>query len=173
MRTLRRLVSHFKKKRPLHDHRSEERTEMTTNHTRRYQPTFVSRIDSKGSDTLEQLNRQAKRNRTDPFDFNEYPSVGHFFWVKSKIASRFDSNEIVSPAISDLDFVNFAFEDFSDFKLKKLSELTNNASAEAAYLSFHRYPFFLLKWARSKKKRKNFKWLAVGFLLAELLHLIF
>ena len=104
MRTLRRLVSHFKKKRPLHDHRSEERAEMTTNHTRRYQPTFGSRIDSKGSDTLEQLNRQAKRNRTDPFDFNEYPSVGHFFWVKSKIASRFDSNEIVSPAISDLDF---------------------------------------------------------------------
>ena len=44
MRMLRRLVSHFKKKRPSDAHLSEEPTEMTTKHTRRYQPTFVSRI---------------------------------------------------------------------------------------------------------------------------------
>lgn len=74
--------------------------------------------------------------------------------------------------VSDLNFANFEFEDFSNFKLKKLADLNGNEAAEKAYLSFHRDPFFLVKWARSKKKRKNFKWLLVGFLLAQVLNLI-
>ena len=41
MRTLRRRVSHFKNKRPSDDHLSDERTEMTTKYTRRYQPTLL------------------------------------------------------------------------------------------------------------------------------------
>lgn len=75
--------------------------------------------------------------------------------------------------VSDLDFTNFEFEDFSNFELKKLNQLTSNNAAEDAYLSFHRDPFFLTKWLKSKKRRRNFKWLIVGILISELLHFIF
>lgn len=74
---------------------------------------------------------------------------------------------------SNQNLANFEFDEGSNFKFKNLSEITDNALAEKAYLSFQRDPFFLVKWARSKKKRKNFKWLLVGFLLAEFLNLIF
>lgn len=74
---------------------------------------------------------------------------------------------------SDLDLTSFKFENISDFKFKKLAEITNNDIAEKAYLDFHRDPFFLLKWAKSKKKRKNFKWLFAGIILAELINLVF
>ena len=74
--------------------------------------------------------------------------------------------------VGDIDLTSFEFEDFSDFKLKKLGEISNNSIAEKAYLDFHRDPFFLIKWVRSKKKRKNFKWLFAGILLAEFLNLL-
>jgi hypothetical protein len=74
--------------------------------------------------------------------------------------------------VSDVDLANFEFEDFSDFKLKKLAEIPNNDVAEKTYLDFHRDPFFLVKWARSKKKRKNFKWLLAGVLLAEVVNFL-
>ncbi|MDX2083111.1 MAG: hypothetical protein SFV53_03895, partial [Rickettsiales bacterium] len=74
--------------------------------------------------------------------------------------------------VSNLDLTGFEFEDFSNFKLKKLSKIADNSIAEKAYLDFHQDPFFLIKWARSKKKRKNFKWLFVGILLCEAFHLL-
>jgi hypothetical protein len=70
------------------------------------------------------------------------------------------------------DFTDFEFENFTDFKFKKLAEIPNNSLAEEAYKNFHRDPFFLVRWFQSKKKRKNLKWLAVGFLISELLHLV-
>lgn len=70
------------------------------------------------------------------------------------------------------DLTSFEFEDFSDFKLKKLSEIPNNNIAEESYLKHHRDPLFLIKWAKSKKKRKNFKWLIAGFLICEAINLL-
>lgn len=68
--------------------------------------------------------------------------------------------------------VNFEFEEFSEFKLKKLSEIPNNYLAEESYINYHRDPFFLVKWAKSKKKRRNFKWLLLGIIICQILNLL-
>jgi len=137
---------------------------------------LIKAFNRAGGNMFDMLRLQ-KENRINAWDiqmsYSMFKNNGYTVHSSKPLTKNIGFDSSGTHTISDLDFVNFAFEDFSDFKLKKLSELTNNASAEAAYLSFHRDPFFLLKWARSKKKRKNFKWLAVGFLLAELLHLIF
>ncbi|MBU6339247.1 MAG: hypothetical protein KGQ36_04650 [Rickettsiales bacterium] len=75
--------------------------------------------------------------------------------------------------VSDLDLTGFEFEKIDNFRFKKLSEIANNDIAEKAYLDFHRDPFFLIKWAKSKKKRRNFKWLLMGVLICEALNLLF
>ena len=137
---------------------------------------LIKAFNRAGGNMFDMLRLQ-KENRINAWDiqmsYSMFKNSGYTVHSSKPLTKNIGFDSSGTHTISDLDFVNFAFEDFSDFKLKKLSELTNNASAEAAYLSFHRDPFFLLKWARSQKKRKNFKWLAVGFLLAELLHLIF
>lgn len=66
---------------------------------------------------------------------------------------------------SELDLANFNFEEFSNFRFKKLSEIPDNCRAASVYIKFHRDPFFLIKWAKSQKKRRNFKWLFAGALL--------
>ena len=74
--------------------------------------------------------------------------------------------------VSDLDLTSFEFENFADFKFKKLEEIPNNSAAEEAYLKFHRDGCFLTRWAKSKKKRRNFKWLLAGIILAELVNFL-
>ncbi len=73
---------------------------------------------------------------------------------------------------SDLDFTGFNFEDFSDFKLKKLEEIPDNDVAQNVFFKFHQDPIFLLKWARSKKKRRNLKWFLLGILVCELVNIL-
>ncbi|MBU6141005.1 MAG: hypothetical protein KGP29_05595 [Proteobacteria bacterium] len=137
---------------------------------------LIKAFNRAGGNMFDML-RMQKENRINAWDiqmsYSMFKNGGYTVHSSKPLTKNIGFDASGTHTISDLDFVNFEFENFSNFKLKKMSELNNNAPAEAAYLSFHRDPFFLLKWARSKKKRKNFKWLAVGFLLAELLHLIF
>jgi len=74
-------------------------------------------------------------------------------------------DESATHTASNMDLANFEFEDFTDFRLKKLSKIPNNFLAEEAYIKFHRDPFFLVRWFKSKKKRRNLKWMLVGVLI--------
>ena len=137
---------------------------------------LIKSFNRAGGNMFDML-RMQKENRINAWDiqmsYSMFKNSGYTVHSSKPLTKNIGFDASGTHTISDLDFVNFEFENFSNFKLKKLSELTNNVAAETAYLSFHRDPFFLLKWARSKKKRKNFKWLIVGFLLAEVLNLIF
>ena len=75
--------------------------------------------------------------------------------------------------VSDLDFTNFEFEKFENWRLKKLAEIPNNELAESVYISFHGDSHSLLKWLKSPKRRRNLKWFFAGVLVATLLQLIF
>lgn len=75
--------------------------------------------------------------------------------------------------VGDLDLTSFEFEDFSNFKLKKLAEISNNYLAEIVYFGFHKDKCSLLKWCTSKKKLRSLKWMAAGILLGVLLSKIF
>ncbi len=70
---------------------------------------------------------------------------------------------------SNLDLTDFIFQDSQEFKFKKLAEIPNNKIAESTYIKFHRDPFFLVKWAKSKSKRRKFRWLVLGILLSEIM----
>ena len=74
---------------------------------------------------------------------------------------------------SDLDLTGFEFENFSDFKLKKLEEIPDNDVAQNAFFKFHQDPNFLVRWARSKKKKRNLKWFLLGVLVCELINILF
>jgi hypothetical protein len=72
-----------------------------------------------------------------------------------------------------LNLTDFEFEACGDFKLKKLSEIADNFLAEKPYIKFHRDSFFLVKWFKSKKKRRKLKWLFFGIIIAEIINFLF
>ena len=71
---------------------------------------------------------------------------------------------------SDLNLTNFEFENFSDWTIKTLEKIPNNNLAEASYINFHKDDIVFVKWFKSPKRRRNFKWMLVGIVFCELIH---
>ncbi len=92
-------------------------------------------------------------------------------YIRLKLWSKIGFDNSGTHTTSDLDFTGFNFEDFSNFKLKKLEEISDNDVAQNVFFKFHQDPIFLLKWARSKKKQRNLKWLLLGILVCELVNI--
>ncbi len=134
---------------------------------------LVKEFNRAGSNMADML-RMQKEGRINAWDiqmsYAMFKNNGYTVHSLKPLTKNIGFDASGTHTVSDDDLTSFEFEDFSNFKLKKLAEIPNNDVAEKAYLDFHRDPFFLVKWARSKKKRKNFKWLVVGFLLAELVN---
>lgn len=137
---------------------------------------LIKAFNRTGGNMFDMLRLQ-KENRINAWDiqmsYAMFKNDGYTVHSAKPLVKNIGFDASGTHTISDLDFTNFEFEDFSKFKLKNLNNLNNNDVAEQAYLSPHHDPFFLIKWYKSKKRRRNFKWLLAGFLLAELLHLIF
>jgi hypothetical protein len=136
---------------------------------------LIKAFNRAGSNMADML-RMQKQGRINAWDiqmsYAMFKNNGYTVHSLRPLTKNIGFDATGSHTVSDLDITSFEFENFSDFKFKKLSEIPNNSIAEKAYLDFHRDPFFLIKWARSKKKRKNFKWLLVGVLLAEAVNLL-
>ena len=136
----------------------------------------VKAFNRAGSNMFDML-RMQKENRINTWDiqmsYAMFKNNGYTLHSIKPLVKNIGFDASATHTFSEIDVTNFEFEDFSNFKLKKLSEIKNNDSAEESYLAFHRDPFFLMKWSRSKKKRKNFKWLFAGFILAELINFLF
>ncbi len=135
---------------------------------------LVKKFNRAGSNMADMLRLQ-KQGRITAWDiqmsYTMFKNNGYTVQTIKPLTKNIGFDSSGTHTIHESNIADFEFENFTNFKLKKLSEIQNNDEAEKAYLDFHRDPFFLIKWARSKKKRKNFKWLAAGFLLAELLNL--
>ncbi len=134
----------------------------------------IAAFNRAGSNMFDML-RMQKENHINTWDiqmsYAMFKNDGYTAHSIKPLTKNIGFDASATHTTSEANMANFEFEDFSNFTLKKLSEISNNEAAEEAYISFHRDPFFLIKWARSKKKRKNFKWLAVGFLIAEVMNL--
>ena len=134
----------------------------------------IAAFNRAGSNMFDML-RMQKENRINTWDiqmsYAMFKNNGYTAHSIKPLTKNIGFDASGTHTTSEADMANFEFEDFSNFTLKKLSEISNNELAEEAYIGFHRDPFFLMKWAKSKKKRKNFKWLAVGFLIAEVFNL--
>ncbi len=134
----------------------------------------IKSFNRAGSNMADML-RMQKQGRINAWDiqmsYTMFKNNGYTVHTIKPITKNIGFDASGTHTNDESDIANFEFEDFSNFKLKKLSEIENNNIAEEAYLKYHRDPFFLIKWAKSKKKRKNFKWLALGFIIAEALNL--
>ena len=135
----------------------------------------IKSFNRAGSNMFDML-RMQKENRINTWDiqmcYAMFKNNGYTLHSIKPLTKNIGFDASGTHTVSDVDLTSFEFEDFSNFKLKKLTEIPNNNVAEKAYLDFHRDPFFLVKWARSKKKRRNFKWLLVGVLVAEVVNFL-
>ncbi len=134
----------------------------------------VKAFNRSGSNMFDML-RMQKENRINTWDiqmsYTMFKNNGYTVHSIKPLTKNIGFDESGTHTTSEADMANFEFENFSNFTLKKLSEIKNNEIAEKSYIGYHQDPFFLIKWSRSKKKRNNFKWLAVGILLCEAAHL--
>ncbi len=131
-----------------------------------------NRAGSNMSDML-RMQKQGKINAWDiQMSYTMFKNNGYTVHSLRPLTKNIGFDASGTHTVPNLDITSFEFENFSDFKFKKLNEIPNNAIAEKAYLDFHRDPFFLIKWVKSKKKKKNFKWLLIGILLAEAFNLL-
>lgn len=137
---------------------------------------LVKEFNRAGSNMADML-RMQKTNKINAWDiqmsYAMFKNDGYSMQSIKPLTKNIGFDASGTHTVSDLDLTSFEFEDVTDFKFKKLAEINDNDVAEKVYLDFHRDPFFLVKWARSKKKRKNFKWLLVGVVLAEVLNFLF
>ncbi|MBM3579278.1 MAG: hypothetical protein FJX34_00710 [Alphaproteobacteria bacterium] len=137
---------------------------------------LIKAFNRAGGNMFDML-RMQKQNRINAWDiqmsYAMFKAGGYTVHSSKPLTKNIGFDASGTHTNSDLDLANFEFEDSSSFKFKKLSDIPNNNIAQEAYLAFHRDPFFLIKWARSKKKRNNFKWLSAGILLALISRMIF
>lgn len=131
----------------------------------------IKNFNKSGSSLTEMLCQQ-KTGKIDTWDiqisYAMFKNNGYTLHPIKTLVKNIGFDASATHTISDLDLVNFEFEDFTNFKLKKFSEITQNHLAEKTYTDFHQNPFFLVKWLKSKKRRRNFKWFLLGVLLAEI-----
>lgn len=74
---------------------------------------------------------------------------------------------------SDKKMTDFELEEKTKFNLKNIDQIPNNREAELAYLSYYKRNPFFVRWINSPKRRRNLRWIIIGFLISELLHLAF
>lgn len=138
--------------------------------------TSIKEFNKAGSNLFEMLCLQ-KKGKIDAWDIqlsyamfknNAYTAHSSIPLVKN---IGFDSSG--THTTCETNMTDFEFENKTEFQLKTIDQIPNNKEAEYAYTSPYRRSFFLLRWLKSKKRRKNFKWLIAGFLLSEILRLLF
>ncbi len=138
-------------------------------------PESIKSFNRAGSNMFDML-RMQKEGRIKAWDiqmcYAMFKNSGYALHPIKPITKNIGFDASGTHTESNQDITNFDFENFSDFKLKKLSDIPNNNLAEKSYLDYHRDPFFLVKWAKSKKKRKNFKWFFWGIISCEILHFV-
>jgi len=138
--------------------------------------TLVSEFNRPSSNMSEMLRFQ-KEGRINAWDiqmaYAMFKEGGYTIHPVKTLTKNIGFDASGTHTVSDLNLSNFEFENSADFKFKKLSEISNNAAAEKSYIDFHRDPFFLVKWAKSKKKRRNLKWFLAGVIFATLVNFLF
>lgn len=118
--------------------------------------------------------RMQKQGRISAWDiqmcYAMFKNNGYTVHTLKPITKNIGFDEGATHTSEKSDIANFEFDAVSEIKLKKIEEIKNNKLAENAYIKYHQDPFFITKWFKSKKKRKNLQWLLIGFVIAETLN---